>query len=69
MYHSFEMLPSNMLLFNNYPAKSRGISLTEFAKIRRCSARLSTIIVLLFNKLSTKRILQLQKVCYLMQCV
>ena len=39
-------------IFNNYPAKSRGISSdtkAESAKIRRYSARLSWIIVLLFN--------------------
>ena len=49
------------LLLNNYPAKLRGISsdtwpkrpLAELAKIRRYSARLSRIIVLLFNKLIT----------------
>ena len=41
----------NWGIFNNYPAKSRGIS---SAKIRRYSATLSRIIVLLFNKLITK---------------
>ena len=40
-----------LAIFNNYPAKSRGISP---AKIRRYSARLSSMIVLLFNKLITK---------------
>ena len=35
--------------------------LAELAKIRRYSARLSRIIVLLFNKLSTKRIGQRDK--------
>ena len=36
-------------IFNNHPAKSRGVS-SDSAKIRRYSARLSRIIVLLFNK-------------------
>ena len=40
--------------FNNFPAQSRGIS--SDAKIRRYSARLSRIIVLLFNKLITKQL-------------
>ena len=40
------------IIINNYPAKSRGIS--SDTKIRRYSARLSRIIVLLFNKLITK---------------
>ena len=52
----------NWEIFNNDPAKSRGISSdtkatrpkAESAKIRRYSARLSRIIVLLFNKLITK---------------
>ena len=42
---------NNCAIFNNYPAKSHGIS---SAKIRRYSARLSRIIILLFNKLITK---------------
>ena len=37
--------------------------LAELAKIRQYSARLSKIIVLLFNKLSTKHILQLEIQC------
>ena len=53
-------------IFSTYPAKSRGISpdtLAELAKIRRYFARLSRIIVLLFNTLMTKHnvLLLLQK--------
>ena len=40
------------IIINNYPAKSRGIS--SDTKIRRYSARLSRIIVLLFNRSITK---------------
>ena len=59
---SFGINYRGLPVINNYPAKSRGISpdtqptrpQAESAKIRRYSARLSRIIVLLFNKLITK---------------
>ena len=62
MARFFPNLVNSNWLFNNYPAKSRGISSDTWptrptassAKIRRYSARLSRIIVLLFNKLITK---------------
>ena len=53
-----------IMIFNNYPARQHGISSdtqptrlqAESAKIRRYSARLSRIFVLIFNKLITKQL-------------